>query len=128
MEFDCYFLCGIGTFPTCEICNTGYAMMRETRKYNMTQRKIIWAMLEAHLRQQQRERTHKEMIKMRCCETDAHGQPVAAFIYHDAMTEHRGNTPHLFMHGERWHPQGPTISNRVFAVEIVCLKRREFRR
>jgi len=54
---------------------------------------------------------------------DVNGQPVAAFIYHDAMTESRCDTPHLFAKGERHSKQGKTISNRVFAVEIVCIQR-----
>lgn len=57
---------------------------------------------------------------------DVNGQPVAAFIYHDAMTESRCDTPHLFAKGERHSKQGKTISNRVFAVEIVCIQRCKF--
>jgi hypothetical protein len=62
------FLFLLGTFPTCEMCNAGYKMLRETKKYNVMQRKIIWSLLEAHLKQQQRERIHMDMVKMRCAE------------------------------------------------------------
>ena len=57
---------------------------------------------------------------------DVNGQPVAAFIYHDAMTESRCDTPHLFAKGERHSKQGKTISNRMFADALYPIIGRQY--
>jgi hypothetical protein len=48
---------------------------------------------------------------------------MAAFIYSDAMTESKGDTPHLQKKDSRHSHQGATIRTRVIAVEVVCVKR-----
>ena len=96
-------------------------MLRD-KKYNAQQLRIIETMLEVHLDQQQREREHKEEVKMRCYEIDGLGQPKAVFVYHDAMTHSKGNTPNMHEKGTRRDQPGNTISNRIFAVEVVCVK------
>ena len=48
----------------------------------------------------------------------ATGQPLAAFIYSDAMTLQTGNTPKI---GDvRSSKMGKVITNRLFGVQVIC--------
>ena len=49
--------------------------------------------------------------------TDANGMPTDAFIYSDAMTESKGDTPKEGV--ERQSKQAKSIKNRLFAVEVI---------
>lgn len=96
-------------------------MLRDKR-LNIQQQKIVETMLDVHLDQQQREREHKEEVKMRCYEVDDMGQPKAICVYHDAMSNNKGNTPNMHQKGTRHDKPGKVITNRIFAVEVVCVK------
>ena len=50
--------------------------------------------------------------------TDKDGMPTDAFVYSDAMTESKGNTPKEGVH--RQSKQAKYIRNRLFAVEVIC--------
>lgn len=111
----------IGTFPTCEVCNAAHRILRNS-KFTPHQQQIVEMMLDVHLEQQQREREHKEEVKMRCLEVDDLGQPKAVFVYHDAMTSKKGETPNMHERGTRKDKEGKTITNRIFAVEVICIR------
>ena len=49
---------------------------------------------------------------------DTNGMPMDAFIYSDAMTESKGDTPKEGV--KRQSKQAKHIKNRLFAVEIIC--------
>ena len=88
-----------GSFPTCDICNTALELLRDTKRWNRTQRDIIIKFRRLHLKQQQIEREHLELNKARARKLDpATGQPTEAVIFSDAMTSSRGNTPKAGVH------------------------------
>ena len=58
----------IGSLPTCSVCNTAHEMLRNTVKWNESQRDVILQYLRLHLKQQQTERLQLDAVKIRCKE------------------------------------------------------------
>ena len=52
-----------------------------------------------------------------CYNADKNGMPTDAFVYADAMTESKGDTPKEGVH--RQSKQAKHIKNRLFAVEVI---------
>ena len=55
----------LGSFPTCNVCNTAHEMMR-AKKWNDNQKEIVLRFLRLHLKQQLTERLQLEKIKRQC--------------------------------------------------------------
>ena len=62
----------LGSLPTCSVCNTAHEMLRNTTKWNESQREIILQYLRLHLKQQQTERLQLDAVKVRCKEKGKH--------------------------------------------------------
>ncbi len=110
-----------GSFCTCEICNVSNEMLRNSKRWNEAQRRVILEYKREHLRQQALERQELENEKALCQQLDAHGQPKKCLIYPDGMTVFKGNTPKLGKKSGRSSTPGSNIiQNRVIGVEVYC--------
>jgi hypothetical protein len=108
-----------GSFPTCDVCNTALDMLRDTKRWNKSQREIVLKFRRLHLKQQQTEREHLEQLKDRCRKLNSKtGMPVEAFFFTDAMTSSKGNTPKEGV--KRKGKEGKTVLNRVFGTQVIC--------
>ena len=82
--------------------------------------RMVLSFLRLHLKQQLIERLQLERTKNLCrTAKDENGFYSNAFVYSDAMTCSRGNTPLKGEKGRRPNP-GRQLENRLFAIEIVC--------
>ena len=73
--------------PTCDVCNKSHEMLRDTERWDNIHREVVLKFLRLHLKQQQLEREHLELMRAEARE----GKQI--FIYSDAMTESKGSTP-----------------------------------
>ena len=91
-EYELRLLRCKGSFNTCEICNNSTELLRRDKKiggikFTEEQRNILLEFRRLHLYQQQQERAKLELRKMKAKEYDARGNPVAALLYGDGMTQ-----------------------------------------
>ena len=114
----------IGSFPTCEICNSADALLQNRSKtLSDAERLVVLAFKRLHLRQQANERRELEATKIRCGKVtitaDGKRQPNAAMFYSDAMTEATGSTPRVGSEQTSHSKPGKQIKNRLFTMQVI---------
>jgi len=110
-----------GSFNTCEICNNSTELLRRDKKiggvkFTEEQRTILLEFRRLHLNQQQQERAKLELRKLKAKEYDARGNPSAALLYGDGMTQFTCLSPRFGEKGAYQHSH----ETRFISFQVVC--------